>query len=117
MLLPIVCLVADPIVFRSSSHDSPKLPKHALFAYTAIGLAFLALSLWLLCRRPASLLAGLLLGESFFALVLGLILFPASLTRWRPSWFWPGVARILPVSYRIRLLAECSAGMGQGSGT
>ncbi len=79
ILLPILCLVADPIVFRARSFGSPLLGNYALLAYFAIGMAFLALALWLLCHRPASVFAGLLGAGAFFALLLGVVLLPFSM--------------------------------------
>jgi hypothetical protein len=79
ILLPLVCLAADPIVFRGDSFMPPLLGHRALLCYAAIGTSLLALALWLLCRRPAALLAGFLLAGALFALLLGVFLLPFSM--------------------------------------
>jgi hypothetical protein len=83
ILLPLVCLAADPIVFRDPHMSpllvSPLLGRYLLLCYAAIGTSLLALALWLLCRRPAALLAGFLVAGALFALLLGVLLLPFSL--------------------------------------
>ncbi len=79
IVLPLVCLAADPVVFRASSFGSPLLGGYALLGYAAIGTGLLALAVWLLCGRPAPLLAGFLAAGALFALLLGVVLFPLSI--------------------------------------
>jgi hypothetical protein len=83
ILLPLVCLAADPIIFRDPHMSpllaSPLLGRYTLLCYAAIGTGLLALALWLLCRRPAALLAGFLVAGALFALLLGVVLLPFSL--------------------------------------
>jgi hypothetical protein len=79
ILLPVFCLVADPIVFRESPFGTPLLGGYAPLAYVAIVTGLLALAIWLLARRPAALLAGFLVAGALFALLLGIALFPFSL--------------------------------------
>lgn len=83
ILLPIVCVVADPIVFKHSALfgglGGPLFPWGAVVGYMEIliGVTALTIFLW---RRPASpFLAGILLVGTAFSLLLGIILFPFSL--------------------------------------
>lgn len=78
IVLPLLCFVADPIVFKAPLFGSPLLGHFALFAYLTIGIAMQSLVLWLVCRRPAALFAGVLTASALFAFVLGVILLPLS---------------------------------------
>src|SRR5262249_19547142 len=79
ILLPVLCLVADPIVFRGQGFGAPFLGSIALLAYATIGVSILAITLWLVCRRPPGFLAGFLFSGALFALLLGIFLLPLSL--------------------------------------
>ena len=74
-VIPLGCLVFDPIVFRGSD---ALFSEYALVGYSAAGMGLLALPLWLLFGRPAGLFAGLLAGGAVFAMCLGLVLLPFS---------------------------------------
>jgi hypothetical protein len=77
--LPLICLVADPIVFRESGFGRPLLDGYLMVAGGSMGLGLLSLVAWLSIRNPPSLLAGLLAGGAVFASLLGLVLLPYSL--------------------------------------
>lgn len=77
--LPAFCLVMDPVVFRETFLGRPSFSTIAIWGYTAIGLEFGALIIWLWLKRPSAFLAGLLCGGALFAAVLGVMLLPLSL--------------------------------------
>lgn len=77
VLLPIGCLIADPIVFRAGLGD-PLFGRYALFAYMVVGSAIFALIFWLLWRGLPAFLAGFFLADAIFALMLGVVLLPFS---------------------------------------
>lgn len=74
ILLPIVCLVMDPIVFG----DSGLLARQSSAAYMVITLGLLNLTIWLLLRRPAYVMAGALAAGAVVSFLLGLLLLPYS---------------------------------------
>jgi hypothetical protein len=83
ILLPVVCVVADPIVFKQSALfgglGGPLFQWGIVFGYMEILIGVIALTIFL-WRRPASpFLAGILLVGTAFSLLLGIILFPFSL--------------------------------------
>lgn len=85
LLLPIGCLVFDPLVFRS--FDPCALPllrgPIRLLGYSAIGLGLLAFAVWLICgarfKRGSAFMAGILALGAGVAALLGLGLLPFSL--------------------------------------
>lgn len=76
---PIGCLIFDPVVFRGGILGSPLFAGWLTAGWCAIGLGFISLALWLYVRRPAPLLAGMLLAGALFALLLGIVMLPLSL--------------------------------------
>ena len=83
VVLPVICLVADPIVFRSNDWGPGGiLVRYAAFAYVLIGTQMLFLILWLALHRrlaaSGAWFAGPLAAGALFAGGLGLILFPFS---------------------------------------
>ena len=78
--LPILCLVADPIVFRPDGILD--LEKSRTFVYLWIGSGIVTLALWLSVgkriRRVNRLVACILLLGSLCAFAIGIILFPFS---------------------------------------
>jgi hypothetical protein len=80
-VLPVVCLALDPIVFRSSGgpFGGALLGPYKVVGYSAAGLGMVSLGVWLIRRRPAGLLAGLLAGGAAFALCMGVVMLPFSL--------------------------------------
>jgi hypothetical protein len=79
VLAPIGCLLFDPVVFRGGLFGSPLLSRWLTAGWCAIGLGIVSLAVWLYRRRPAALLAGVLLAGSLFALLLGIVMLPLSL--------------------------------------
>jgi hypothetical protein len=77
IVLPLFCLIADPIVFRASV-DRPLLAGYRTVGLVAIAGGMLSLIAWLSLRRPAALFVGLLGGGFTFACLLGLVLLPYS---------------------------------------
>ncbi len=89
--LPIVCIAADPIVFRSGGFFEPilengghaLLQKYQIFAYALSSFSILAMAAWLLWGsklgelRP--FLGGLFLVAAAISTTVGIILFPFSL--------------------------------------
>src|SRR5262245_3396139 len=82
LVLPVVCLVADVIVFQEGGPLTPSssvFGRFRLFAYvlSAIGLSSLAISLW---RAPGPpLLAGVFWVCALFSAGVGTLLLPMSL--------------------------------------
>lgn len=80
-VLPILCLLFDPIVFRDSVF-SAELPKLRIFAYVFIALQTLGLCLWLPFRnrptRAAAWFAGIFFSGAMASLALGIAIFPLS---------------------------------------
>jgi hypothetical protein len=77
IVLPLFCLLGDPIVFRAS-FERPLLAGYRTVGLVAIGSGMLSLIAWLCVRRPAALFFGLLGGGFVFASLLGLVLLPTS---------------------------------------
>lgn len=96
ILAPLVCLIADPAVFRSSAFmdeifcsrgpvvDNPLSPHHlVIFAYSLIGLGMLALLIWLIAGRwlgpTSAIFAGIFMTGAGSAFTLGIVLLPLSI--------------------------------------
>jgi hypothetical protein len=83
IVLPILCLVFDPIVFRGGLMREVGLySKYQFYAYTLSALEMVALCAWLLSagragRRPAAL-AGMLLAGALYSFFVGLTILPFS---------------------------------------
>ena len=83
-VMPVLCLVFDPIVFREwFSHRPGLLGDWRLYAYTISALEMVALAAWLLGAgggrgRPPAVLGGVLLAGGVFSLVVGVLIFPFS---------------------------------------
>ena len=86
--LPIVCIAADPIVFRTGAlifeeGDKPLLYGYQTFAYVLSAVSIMAMAAWLLWGsrlgelRP--FLGGLFLVAAAISTIVGVILFPFSL--------------------------------------
>lgn len=82
MLVPILCLVFDPIVFRGSSFGSPVFAGYQLFAYGLIIIEIIALGAWLALGERAGewcgVLGGTMLAGAFFSAGIGILLLPFS---------------------------------------
>jgi hypothetical protein len=79
VLLPLICLVADPGVLRPGSLLlSPLWPERAVATYVFIALAIAALVSWRVWRNGALLVVGPLFVGALGALAIGLVLLPLS---------------------------------------
>ena len=78
VVLPLFCLIVDPIVFRAS-FDRPLLAGYRTLGLVAIGCGMMSLIAWLCFRRAAALFVGLLAGGFTFAALLGLVMLPLSI--------------------------------------
>jgi hypothetical protein len=88
VIAPILCFIADPIVFRSGFFAAPLLGapilgQYQLFAYLTSGIAIAALVTWLsfeghLGAYGAMFWAVFLVGAAF-STVVGIVIFPVSL--------------------------------------
>ena len=83
IVMPILCLVFDPIVFKGILGAHAHLDQYRIFFYGAIGIQIPALGLWLaLGRRLGPLLgfvAGTLLAGALISLAVGIAILPLSL--------------------------------------
>ena len=83
MVLPVLCLVFDPIVFRASSFGPPLAARFQLFAYSVIAVEIAALGVWLVLGKRAEewcgVLGGMMLAGALFSAVVGLLLLPFSI--------------------------------------
>lgn len=81
--LPMVCIAADPGVFRTWYGDQGLLSDHLVFCYLLSSVSIMAMAAWLLwgnglgAIRP--FLGGLFLAAAAASTVVGIILFPFSL--------------------------------------
>jgi hypothetical protein len=84
IIVPIVCLVLDPFVFKLGDEHGPMFGEYRLFAYAFIGLEIIALAAWLVAGERlgsyGGVVAGILLAGSAFAALVGVVLLP--LTDW-----------------------------------
>lgn len=83
VILPIICIAADPIVFRSSfGLPRPVLAEYQVGAYAISSVAILAMTAWLLWGdrlgelRPY--IAGILIASSIVSTIVGIVLLPLS---------------------------------------
>jgi len=83
IVLPVACLVFDPVVFRGGFAGGPLLGPFKLFAYALIALEIAALGAWLALRGRAGVwcgpLGGVMTAGALFSLVVGVVLLPFSL--------------------------------------
>lgn len=84
IILPILCLIYDPIVFRSGfGGEGGFLKDFKLFAYSVIALEVLTLALWFAWGARAgvwlSAIGGILLAGALFSFAIALVLLPISL--------------------------------------
>lgn len=79
VFVPLVCVAADPIVFR----DQGLLDEYRPFAYLLSSVSIMAMAAWLLWGKRlgwlAAPLGGLFITGSFVSFIVGVILFPFSL--------------------------------------
>ncbi|MDT7604028.1 MAG: hypothetical protein QOF61_2025 [Acidobacteriota bacterium] len=83
VILPVLCFIFDPVVFRGGLHDAPLLGRYRLFAYGVSALGIVALVLWLAAgdrvREWGGMLGGVLLAGALFSFVVGVLISPYSL--------------------------------------
>jgi len=83
IVLPILCLVFDPIVFRYGMLGPPLAGGLQLFAYGVIAIEIIGLAVWLgLGERVGEwcgVLGGVMLAGAIFSTVIGICLLPFSL--------------------------------------
>jgi hypothetical protein len=83
ILMPVLCFVCDPVVFRGWLMGGRGLyQQYQFYAYTVGALEMVALCAWLFAagragRRPAAL-AGMLLGGGLFSFLVGFAILPYS---------------------------------------
>jgi hypothetical protein len=80
ILLPVLCLIYDPVVFHG---PNPVVSHYRWLAYGFIGAEIVVLACWHLMRRSigrsAVFFVGPLLAGGIFSLALGLVLLPLTL--------------------------------------
>jgi hypothetical protein len=85
VIIPTICVAADPIVFRSSVGlpPSPGFSEYKAFAYVLSAASILAMAAWLLwgkkLGRVTALMAGLFIFGSGISLTVGVLILPISL--------------------------------------
>ncbi len=79
ILLPFLCLIADPIVFKGGEFGSPLFKGLAFFSYLFTGFEICALIVWFIFRRFPAFLGGVMAAGVFFSLFLGVFLLPFSI--------------------------------------
>ncbi|HEX8458216.1 MAG TPA: hypothetical protein VF656_13020 [Pyrinomonadaceae bacterium] len=83
MVLPVLCLVFDPLVFRGGFFTSrPMFDGYQFLGYGLIGIEILALGVWLVLGRRAGewcgVLGGAMMAGAVFSLGIGILLLPLS---------------------------------------
>ena len=82
IVAPVLCLVFDPVVFRSGGFGSAIFGSFQLFAYGAIALEIAALAAWLALGARAAewrnVIGGVLSAGALFSFVIGVALLPLS---------------------------------------
>jgi hypothetical protein len=99
IILPVLCFVFDPVVFRGWYMGSGGVYGHfRSYAYTVGALEMVALAAWLLraggAGRPPAALGGVLFAGGAFSLVVGLAILPFSLLGL--VFFFAGVFGFIP---------------------
>lgn len=84
IILPVLCFVFDPIVFRGWFMGGGGVYGHfRSYAYTVGALEMVALAAWLLraggAGRPQAALGGVLFAGGIFSLAVGVLIMPLSL--------------------------------------
>jgi hypothetical protein len=83
VILPVICFIADPIVFKGESFGTPWLETFKPFAYVLSFVAVMAASAWLIWGEKLkgfnAILAGLFAVCGLISLGIGIVLFPLSL--------------------------------------
>ena len=84
VILPVICVAADPIVFSSAfGVDDAILGRYKIFAYLLSSVSIMSMAAWLLWGQQLGeirpYLGGLFLAGSVISLIVGVILLPFSL--------------------------------------
>jgi hypothetical protein len=83
IVLPILCLMFDPLVFRKGLSGAPMAGQFQFFAYSFIAIEIIALAVWLGLGARAGewcgVLAGIMFAGVLFSVAIGIILLPFSL--------------------------------------
>jgi hypothetical protein len=84
IILPVICLVVDPIVFQGGFFgEQPVLGRFKLFAYLFCGLQIGIFLCWRTLGRylapAAGLIGGVLLAGALFSLIVGVLILPFTL--------------------------------------
>jgi len=79
VVMPIICLVFDPIVFRQGRYGSAIMAPYAALAYSAVALQGVGLIAWIATRACPTFFAGLLTVGFFIALGFAVPLVPISI--------------------------------------
>ncbi len=85
LVMPVVCMIFDPIVFKGSDALSGEgiLRDLRWFAYSGLAVELIALGIWLQygeqLGRGRDVVGGILLGGAVVAALIGVTIFPLSL--------------------------------------
>jgi hypothetical protein len=83
IVLPVLCLVFDPLVFRYGVLGPPLAGQFQFFAYGFIALEIITLAVWLAVGRRAGewcgVIGGIMSAGALFSVVVGVCLLPFSL--------------------------------------
>ena len=83
VILPILCLIFDPIVFRGGFAGEGVLKDWQLFAYIVITLEVVTLAVWLAWGARAgawlSAIGAIMLAGALFSFVIALVILPVSI--------------------------------------
>ena len=81
-VIPVLCFVFDPLIFRSWIMGEGILQRFQFYAYSVSAVEMVALGVWLFqprgVGRRQNALAGILLAGGAFSLVVGLVISPLS---------------------------------------
>ena len=82
VVLPIICVAADPIVFRTLGGDYTLLGDYKIFCYALSSVSILAMAAWLLWGNKLGelrpFLGGLFLVAAAISTTVGIMIFPFS---------------------------------------
>ncbi|HEY1402723.1 MAG TPA: hypothetical protein VGB05_01210 [Pyrinomonadaceae bacterium] len=83
MILPVLCLVFDPVVFRHGLGGGPLLGDYRFFAYGLIAIEIVTLGAWLALGRRAGewcgVAGGAMFAGAFFSAGIGILLLPLTI--------------------------------------
>jgi hypothetical protein len=83
VVLPVLCFIFDPLVFRGGMGGRPFFPGLQLMAYSIAFIEIFMLLSWLCARRRLGAhvvsVGGFLMAGALVSLIIGIVLFPLSL--------------------------------------